>query len=90
MKIKVTILSLVLISATMALAVLTLPFPRCDKIKEISPDIIVAYCSRTPDPEKDRGAGSFGALIYSDIKVISILKATTSRENREPLDLPQL
>ena len=89
MKIKLTIVILTLISATLVMAIYTIPFPGWDWLKEKSPDIVIARCSRTPKPGQDQGAGPTGTLVYSDVEIISILKGATNW-GTEPLEAPKL
>ena len=72
-----------------AMAVLTQPFSGWNEVKRNSPDIIIARCSRTPDPYRDRGAGPDSALVYSDIEIASIVKGATNW-GAVPLKAPSL
>jgi hypothetical protein len=76
---KFIILTLLLIiMAVSATAVVVYSFSDWGSLTQNAPDIIVARCSRTPDPYRDHGAGPTGSLNEADIEVISILKGLTN------------
>lgn len=60
--------------ASVAMAVVETSFSSWNGLIQVSPDIIIAHCSRTPDPERDHGSGPTGPMVFSDIEVLSILK----------------
>lgn len=78
LKIKAVVSALLFIGIGSLIAVVVYPFSNWDLLIQKSPDIIVARCSRTPDPYRDHGAGPTGSLFATDIEVISILKRSTN------------
>jgi hypothetical protein len=70
MKTNPIIFVLLFASTTSVLAILTVSFPGWDLLKDKSPDIIIARCTKTP--LQSYGDGEF----YSDVDVVSVLKGT--------------
>ena len=70
-KLKLTILALLAVCAT-ASAVLIFPFTSWDDLTQHSPDIVIARCTATPNPQMI-GDGMIGA----EIEVITVLKGDT-------------
>lgn len=87
LSIKTVISALVFISAGSLMAVVMYAFSSWDFLTETSPDIVIARCSRTPDPYRDHGSGPTGSLFDTDIEVVSILKSATNW-GTEVLDAP--
>jgi hypothetical protein len=86
LNIKVIVLAwLSFVTVSSVMAVVTYSFSDWERLTQKSPDIIIARCSRTPDPYRDHGFGPTGALIDADIEVISIMKSSTNW-GREPLE----
>jgi hypothetical protein len=84
-KIKMKTIIIGLITASLsAMAFLTiLPIPTWDRLTEGSPDIVIAQCTRTPDPFNMKITNGItidmrDGLIDSDIEVVSILKGATN------------
>ena len=75
-----TVISISLLFAIVltAKAVIESSFSSWGFLIQNSPDIIIAHCTRTPNPDRDQGSGPTGTLVYSDIDVISNLKGATN------------
>lgn len=72
MKTKLIASALLLMSVTAAFAVMIVPFPGWNWLKEHSEDIVVVHCSETPTNSDDDG------VFYAKVDVTSILKAVTN------------
>jgi hypothetical protein len=60
-----------LVSVTAALAILKMPFPGWDVVKEKSTDIIVARCVNIPTSD-------FRGWVESDVQIVCVLKGATN------------
>jgi hypothetical protein len=86
---KLAVALLMTIFCTPALASVVYSFPGWDFLVQKTPDIVIARCSKTPDPFKDHGAGPTGDLFDSNIEIVSILTGATNWGTM-PLKTPNL
>jgi hypothetical protein len=76
MKLKtITVIGWLLIAIEAAMAVLTVPFTNWEDLTKYSPEIIIAQCTVTPNPQ----GVILDGMILSEIKVLSVLKGETNR-----------